>query len=478
MVAMDKKFRPLLTVRQWEAWKALEDPTIDEVMYGGAKGGGKSVFLCYWAYCKAYEIAQKYFKKKPDHPVPVGFIGRKVAKHFKDTTLETWKRFIPSHRYKLKGDPAEIIIDDRVKILTGGLDNREEMEKFNSAEFAFFVIDQAEETEIDDISVLRAALRIVFNGTEKPDYKGLFSANPRQCWLKNEFVTAPTPSRKFIQALPGDNRYLDDRYINRLKDSFKHRPELLEAYLFGSWIAFEGADQVIKEKWLRLAMQRSPDGWASIREYLVCDTARFGDDETVIDHMENTRIVEEIIMPHCKSTEISSRLAVLAMQNGNIPIVVEALGADLGAAVIDELQEYPDLEIIQFNPSAGSLYLDPVSQKPIYYNMRAEAWSESAKILCSGIIDRESNTLVCNDNFSDKLIDQLCTPTYKFKKGKILIEPKADIKKRMGGQSPDRADTYIMALWAWKFITPREDLEPTVYRKHRKGEKPRSAMTC
>jgi hypothetical protein len=52
-----------------------------------------------------------------------------------------------------------------------------------------------------------------------------------------------------------------------------------------------------------------------------------------------------------------------------------------------------------------------------------------------------------------QLLDsQLCTPTYKFRGTKMLVETKEDIKKRLG-RSPDHADTYVIALWAWPHIT-------------------------
>jgi len=54
----------------------------------------------------------------------------------------------------------------------------------------------------------------------------------------------------------------------------------------------------------------------------------------------------------------------------------------------------------------------------------------------------------------DKTRGQLCTPEYKFRGGKILVEPKADIKERIGC-SPDRADAYVMALWAWQYVHRR-----------------------
>jgi hypothetical protein len=125
-----------LSQKQSDAWWALADDVVKELMYGGAKFGGKSFFGVHWMWNECYEIARKYVPKPLKHPIPVGFMGRKIGKHFKETTLDTWKRFIPPDRYKIKGDPAEITIADRVLIRTGGLEAKEDLEKFNSAEFA------------------------------------------------------------------------------------------------------------------------------------------------------------------------------------------------------------------------------------------------------------------------------------------------------------------------------------------------------
>jgi hypothetical protein len=43
-----------------------------------------------------------------------------------------------------------------------------------------------------------------------------------------------------------------------------------------------------------------------------------------------------------------------------------------------------------------------------------------------------------------KLKSELCSPIYKMRSGKIMIEAKDDIKKRLG-RSTDKADAVIMA---------------------------------
>ncbi len=100
-------FRSKLTHKQTLAWDALARIDVKEVLYGGAKGGGKSVFGCLWCFEKAIDIIKQCAIGPRKHPIPVGFMGRKRGVDFTNTTLETWKRFIPEGMYEIKGKPAE-----------------------------------------------------------------------------------------------------------------------------------------------------------------------------------------------------------------------------------------------------------------------------------------------------------------------------------------------------------------------------------
>lgn len=446
---------PSLTYRQTLAWQELHKPEVDELMYGGAKFGGKSVFGCLWMYLDCYEIARTYFEKQPSRPVCVGWMGRKVAKHFKETTLDTWFQQIPAKMFSVKDDPPTITIGNRVSIRTGGLDSREDVQKHQGAAYARVFIDQAEETDRDDVAALRTATkwRLIIGG-QKIQGKMLFTANPAQGWLKEEFIQNPRPNQKFIQALPKDNPYTPEEYYQTIKDAYSHKKELIEAYLNGSWEAFEGANQQIKSEWLEAAKHRRKAD-VIVKRYLVCDPARFGDDKCVILLMADADIEEKVIMPYCRTTEISNRMARMSKANGNIPCVVESIGADLGAGVIDELVQL-GVETIQYNP-AGSPK-DTVH----YYNCRAEAWDMAAKCLSEGMLPDSNVILSLTSKHCDTtLINQLCSPTYQYRGEKLLIESKDEIKKRLGC-SPDEADAYVMALWAWPRIETKQ-----VIRKRR-----------
>lgn len=440
-------WKPELSRKQSDAWWLLQKPYVRELLYGGSKGGGKSVFGVIWLYFECYEIARKYVPKPRKDPIPVGFMGRKIAKHFKETTLDTWKRFIPPDSYTIKGDPAEITIANRVLIRTGGLEAKEELEKFNSAEFARIFVDQAEETTQDDISVLRACLRLII-GKNKIPGKILWTANPAQCWLKSEFILNKTKEKPFVQALPGDNPYLGEEYVRTLEEAFSHRPELLAAYLYGSWSALEGAGQVIKDSWVQMAKQRPRLNTETAHKVITCDPARFGDDETVIYYLEDGIIVDELIYGHKDTVFTASQLILMMDEKGCNTLVIDDIG--IGGGVVDQIEDVrkdkkKHWTIIPVNGAEKS-----VNDK--YYNKRAEIWDKVARRFADGKV------ILRSDGRNDLVLEnQLCEPCYEFRNGRLLIEAKSEIKKRLG-TSPDRADAYVMGLWA----TDVEDLPEEV----------------
>jgi hypothetical protein len=454
-MSTDIQLQSELTPRQDKAWTALDDPNIRRILYGGAKGGGKSFFLCVWLFTFCWEIAVMADLQPSTNPPHVAWFGRKQATDLTATTLQTWREVIPEEYYELKGgtekDPKHILIAGRIAIDYGGLDKQANINKFNSAEYIAFAVDQAEEVTKDEISVLRGSLRMVIKDRKGKavdiPFKELYTANPRQCWLKSDFITNCPDNAKFVSALPSDNPHLPDSYIQTLKDAFGHRPELLAAYMDGDWSALEGAAQVILGKWLECAKTRTPIS-EKLKHFLVVDTARFGDDKTVIGRFVNTDCVEKLEFGKTKTTEISSRLAIESNKYGEIPIVVEATGGDIGAAVVDELSALGH-DALVYCPQGFSTVIDPNTGKPKFYNLRAEAWWKAATMLADGFVEWNGIKYVVSCPSLDATIeDQLMWPTYDFRQGKLIIEPKSSIKVRHGA-SPDHGDMFVIGLWAF-----------------------------
>lgn len=452
-ITVDWEFHP----KQSHALDVLADPETQEVLFGGAKCGGKSVVGVRWLYMNGVDLINKFGLKPRKHPLPVAWFGRKLFSDFKKTTLATWKKEIPPEAYTINMHEKFIIIRNTIQIDFGGFDVRTDVSKFNSAEYAFVFIDQAEEISEEEMSGPRLTLRLKIKGQE-PDYKLLLTANPKISWLKDEFITRKSKGKRFIQALPGDNPYAAKSYIDKMKDAFKHRPELLEAYLYGSWDILAGHDVVIKDYWIRDSHQRTIY-WHKKRRVVVCDPARFGDCETVIYYMENSEIKDQNIYGKKDAVYTQNALHIMAEKHkidGHKPLII--LDADgLGGPIADNVREMGN-DVYEIHSAAKALESDR------YVNVRAEMWDTAARKFESGEI--------MNEYIDEELDRQLSLLTYDFKNGKITVGDKIAIESKMNRRM-DRADTFIMGLYGLQFATADEDITPQIdrYLKARKRKK-------
>ena len=79
----------------------------------------------------------------------------------------------------------------------------------------------------------------------------------------------------------------------------------------------------------------------------------------------------------------------------------------------------------------------------LYEEGRGVIWCHAAEAFGGGDVVLKTDDV--------RLKGQLVTPTYELRNGKILIEAKSEIKKRLGN-SPDRADAYVNGLYALQFV--------------------------
>jgi PBSX family phage terminase large subunit len=423
-----------LTPKQTQALEVLDTSDVEELLYGGAKGGGKSVFGCYASLINALRIINHCkIEQNQIHPIPIGFLGRKRSTDFTKTTLETWKRFIPQSLYRIR--EQEIIIDDKVKYFFGGLDDQKTINKFNSAEFQWVFVDQAEEINRTDLGLLRGTLRLIINGI-KPKYKILLTSNPAECFLRQDFIYAPEKNARFIQALPYDNPFLGEEYVQRLRQAFKHRPELVKAYVEGSWDELAGGDILIKHSWVLRAVNNNIR-IANDRRVTACDVARLGGDETVIYNMVDGKVTDQLIYGDKETTYTAAQIIKMANMNNSDIIAIDACG--MGGPVCDMVNNLimnngGKVRLLQINSASNA------DNDERFANLRAEMWFYAADKIAEG------QASIPNDQ---ELIGQLSSVKYNpnGSGGRFLIEKKDEIKKRLD-RSPDRADCFVYGLWA------------------------------
>lgn len=392
-------------------------------LYGGARGGGKTTALVNSILIDLLE-----------HPHSRAFLGRKVFLDFRMTTYQSLIRWIPWKAVRRHNEQVkEIEFLNGSMLLYGGFDDRRDVERLKGAEFSLIAVDQVEELEEDEFDMLCTTLRFKFPDGTRPKYRGLFTANPAQNWVKDRFIHSVDPNYKFIPSTMNDNKSnLPPDYETRMRSLYKNRPEMLRAYIDGDWEAQAQENSIIKIEWINDAVSgtNTRPYLGHLKRVCSCDPARFGDDLSQFYALRNYEVIGSETWGHTDTMLTAGKLVILKEKHQTNQIGVDIIG--LGAGVGDRLKEMGQ-PVFFINGSEAS------SRPDRYINLRAEMYFTAAEKFADGLVK------IPNDR---ALITELNSVQYKIvnSQGKVKVEEKDEIKKRLG-RSPDKADALVMAIW-------------------------------
>jgi phage terminase large subunit len=185
------------------------------------------------------------------------------------------------------------------------------------------------------------------------------------------------------------------------------------------------------------AMNREiePSSYEWSQKRLGVDVSRFGDDPTILFPRQGLRafpVPADAVMRHARGAPVSVNIAnrvLLAKKRWNYEICFLDATGGWAAGTRD---------ILISTPNSGTImniqYAAPAPDSR-YYNMRAYMWWNGAEwVKGGGQLPR-----------IPELIGELTIPTYSFMGGKLLIEPKELVKKRLG-RSPNFADALFQTF--------------------------------
>lgn len=253
-------------------------------------------------------------------------------------------------------------------------------------------------------------------------------------------------SRTFIRSLLTDNRFLAGTgYAEKLSGT----PEPLKSMLLNGDFTIRGEDhpfQVIPTAWVLLAEERwkrrTEEDVMRLRQLvLYADIAQGGIDTTVLAPLCETDYFDELVTAPGRKTPSGKEVVSMLLDerlDGSI-IALDATGGWAGAtaAVLEERHKII-AELHKVSESDGSWTPDMLYK---YLNLRSKMWWEFRLAL-----DPTSEYRICLPP-RPRLRVQLTTPHFMIK-GKVLqVESKDEIRSRIGG-STDEADAV---LGAWQY---------------------------
>lgn len=169
------------------------------------------------------------------------------------------------------------------------------------------------------------------------------------------------------------------------------------------------------------------------------DCARFGDDKTVLFMRQGLASFPPTPLRNAKTQEIGGRIIRAKSDPGWDACFIDTA---MAGGVID----YCELLNHRLTPvDFGGAAREPL----MYANRRAEMAMTATNFIKAG-------GGIPND---PEFITQLCAHTYTFDNhGRILLEPKEQVKKKLGGRSPDEFDGYILTHAEPVYIEQRDAL--------------------
>lgn len=436
-------------LKQLKAAKYWLDGETEEILYGGAKGGGKSFLGANLIFGDALIYPETHF-----------FIARKELIDLRKFTIPTIHEVFSNWGLKIE-DYAKFNGQDNVFDLYNGskvfliscseLPSDPLFERFGSMQMTRGWEEEAGEIPENAHRNLSLSVGRWKNDTYGLKRKMLITANPKKGWMKRDFVDLNKQgilpvTRKYIQAFATDNVYLPEDYVNALKNEPDkvRRQRLWE----GDWDYEEDKNSLISFDALTDIFSNTiiKDG----QKYLIVDVARQGRDSTILnffDGLESYRI-ERFEKQSTDTTEqkIKDYAAMERIPYSNILIDEDGIGG----GVVDHLfgvkgftaNSSPINTAFQVRERINKIN-NSLIPKTVYINLKTQCAYKLAELI-------NEHKIACTDiDYRNQIIEEL-TALLREKNidtdGKKQIVPKDKVKEDIG-KSPDVGDTFIMRAW-------------------------------
>lgn len=415
--------------QQLKAFQLWNDNHTKQIVYGGAKYGGKS-FLG----------ASLIFSQALTYPNTSWFIARRELNDLRKFTTPTIIEVLANWNLTIADVGSFNGQDNYYKLHNGSMVYYLEckptpadplFERFGSMQFTGGWIEEGGEVDQKAKDNLFIAVGRKMNKNYGLLGKILITCNPKKNWLYNDFykphrdVTLP-PDKAIIFALPTDNIFGDKNYIHSLSQ-MKERL-MLERLYYGNW-EYEDDDMALMKYDAIQSIFTNTYITGTGKRYISADIARMGKDSTIIRAWDGWRVVERVELNKANTIQVAGAIHKLAMKY-SIPkhhIIADEDG--VGGGVVDALK------CKGFIANSRPINLKPNEQ---YDNLKSQCAFIVANKVNNGEIYES-----CSDEVKQKLTQELGQIKQKETDGKLGLVSK-DIMKRALGRSPDDADTYIM----------------------------------
>lgn len=325
--------------------------------------------------------------------------------------------------------------------------------RFGSLELTWGFIDESNEIDEQAIEILKTRISRQKNREYSLIPKLLETFNPDQWHVKRRYWTpykswTMPENRKFIPALVTDNPRIDPNYIIQLENSNEITRQRL---LLGNfdWSTDDG--KLFKFDEISDLFKTNIDKKSDIM-YISCDIARLGNDKTVIGIWRWLECIKIITYAQNTIDEVANRIKELEEYYGvsREHIVVDSDW--VGGWVADMLRW-----CVNFINNATPFKFEVEKKWYVvknFQNLKTQAYFKLKELMERRQIRVYADWVIL-DELSQELENIYIKDTDK--DGKIKLEEKADLKRRLN-RSPDYADMLMFRMiWVVKELEEKID---------------------
>jgi phage terminase large subunit len=424
-----------LLPKQENAVYYLNDKVTEEILYGGAAGGGKTALDC----LHLIEKCQKYKGSR-------WLMGRSKLKTLKETTLNTFfelsSKLNLGSQFKFNAQENVIHWKNGSDILLKDLflyPSDPNFDSLGSLELTGAVIDECNQVNYKAWQIVKSRIRYKLTEFDLMP-KMLGTCNPSKNWTYSNFYKpfkdgSLSEYRKFIQALPTDNPHLHPTYIQSLLRLDKNSKERL---YYGNWeydddpsalMTIDSINNIFTNQFVQKG-----------NRYISCDVARFGKDKTVIALWEGLRIIKLTVLFKKPTTWVAQEINELRMKY-SVPLSNIVIDEDgVGGGVLDQLNLG-----VNGGKCRGFVNNSSPLMNENFDNLKSQCYFKLAENVNLSKIYIENNVM-SSEQISD-LIEELEQVKQKDmdKDGKKKVVPKDAVKENIG-RSPDFSDVLMMRM--------------------------------
>ena len=427
-----------ITPDEWQAEALMSLAQEDHVTIRSGHGVGKSALMSWailWWMFTRYPC--KVACTAPTSHQLNDVLWGEIAK-WRERLPESWKRLIT-----VKSDRIELISNPLESFAVARTARKEQPEAFQGfhSDNMLFIVDEA--SGVEDV-----IFEVGSGSMSTKGAKTLMAGNPtRSQGYFHDSFTKMRDDWHTIQVSCETSKMVSQEWVNRMKKQYGEDSDVYRVRVLGDFP--QGDDNTVIPLYLLESAINRDVKVADGKVVWGVDIARFGKDKSALAKRKKNHLIEPVMTWQGKDLMQSTGIIVKEYEKTRFEdkpdmILVDSIG--LGSGVVDRLRE-------QGYPARGiNVAESPSIDSDKYARLRDELWWKARDWF------EQKDVVLPNQ---DELISDLATPTFEIlSSGKIKVESKSDIKKRLP-RSPDVADAFCLTF----AVSDRKFTSKPHYRK-------------